>query len=351
MKPTLLALLVAAAFAAPALAQNTAESAREAARAKAEAAREKAAAARDAAREHAEAWQSWAHDFEMEMEASLGSLYGPRLMGGQVVKGAPYSAEVVTESIQRLGDGNTIEHRTSGMIYRDSDGRTRQETARDGKVRSIYINDPVEAKRIVLTPGSKRAVVTERNRVVIREEKETRSKDKDTHSKTVRIETRDKGDGMKHQEIRVEVVSPDIPPIPPISVTLPPVPPVPPVPPMPALASFPGLNMMHFDFGGMKGDTASLGTKDFEGVKAEGKKTTWTIPAGEIGNKSPINIVSETWYSPDLKVTVYSKRSDPRSGDVVSRLASIRRTEPARDLFTVPEGYEKRERGKREERK
>jgi hypothetical protein len=39
--------------------------------------------------------------------------------GGKVVKGAPYSAEAVTETIQTLADGNRIVNRISSMVYRD----------------------------------------------------------------------------------------------------------------------------------------------------------------------------------------------------------------------------------------
>jgi hypothetical protein len=41
------------------------------------------------------------------------------------------------------------------------------------------------------------------------------------------------------------------------------------------------------------GTTTPLGSRDFDGVRADGKKTTWTIPAGRIGNRLPIEIVSE----------------------------------------------------------
>src|SRR4051812_15938271 len=46
---------------------------------------------------------------------------------GDVVKGSPYSAEAVTETTQTLSDGNRISRKTSSMIYRDSQGRTRRE--------------------------------------------------------------------------------------------------------------------------------------------------------------------------------------------------------------------------------
>jgi len=93
-----------------------------------------------------------------------------------------------------------------------------------------------------------------------------------------------------------------------------------------------------------KGVTTSLGTKDFDGVKAEGKSTTWTIPAGEIGNRNAITVMRETWYSPELQVTVYTRHSDPRTGESVYRLASIRRGEPSPELFKVPDDYKMRSR-------
>src|SRR5262245_58312198 len=37
--------------------------------------------------------------------------------GGKVVKGAPYSAEAVSESIQTLSDGNRIVNKTTSVLY------------------------------------------------------------------------------------------------------------------------------------------------------------------------------------------------------------------------------------------
>src|SRR6185295_12120995 len=45
------------------------------------------------------------------------------------VKGAPYSAQAVTETIQTLADGNRIVRKTSSSVYRDSEGRTRNDQA------------------------------------------------------------------------------------------------------------------------------------------------------------------------------------------------------------------------------
>src|SRR5437899_13094850 len=57
---------------------------------------------------------------------------GARILGaeaglpGRVVKSAPFSADVVTESTQTLPDGNHIRHTNTAKLYRDSEGRTRR---------------------------------------------------------------------------------------------------------------------------------------------------------------------------------------------------------------------------------
>jgi hypothetical protein len=60
----------------------------------------------------------------MAMLAGATSLAQP-LVQLKVVKNSPFSAHVVTQSIQELADGNRIVHQTTAFIARDSDGRTR----------------------------------------------------------------------------------------------------------------------------------------------------------------------------------------------------------------------------------
>ena len=81
-----------------------------------------------------------------------------------------------------------------------------------------------------------------------------------------------------------------------------------------------------------------LGTQTIEGVSAEGKRDTMTIPAGQIGNERAIEVVTETWYSPDLHTMVMRKHSDPRVGDTVYHLTEIKRNEPDASLFQPPPG-------------
>ncbi|QJR11848.1 hypothetical protein DSM104443_02931 [Usitatibacter rugosus] len=349
--------------------------------------------------DQADAWRKWAEDFSNEMRTSMGTMFSSRVGSSRVVKNAPYSAEVVTENNQALSDGNVITKRTSSRVYRDAQGRTREEVGGDGKTPAIYINDPVTSQRIILSPGSKRAVVTPRSfghsysydsknkQVMSMNGTEIRIEDgkvfvdgKEVSGKieinaggkavkvdgikvtvdgkdvfdvpkiTVRkVTTAETGDGPNREEVRVQIVrngdseeiylAPPAPPRPPAA----PMPGVAPLAPLAPVPPLPGASVMRFDSVGKlgKGVTTDLGSKDIEGVRSEGRKTVWTIPAGEIGNKAPINVVSETWYAPDLQVTMYSRYADPRQGESIYRLAGVKRSEPSADLFSVPEGYEK----------
>jgi len=82
-----------------------------------------------------------------------------------------------------------------------------------------------------------------------------------------------------------------------------------------------------------------LGTQVMQSVSVQGKRVTRVIPAGREGNEKEIDIVSETWYSPDLHVVLMSKTSDPRFGESVYQLNAISRAEPDPTLFVVPSDY------------
>lgn len=85
--------------------------------------------------------------------------------------------------------------------------------------------------------------------------------------------------------------------------------------------------------------TDELGTQVMQGVNVLGKRVTRVIPAGKEGNEKEIDIVTETWYSPDLQVVVLSKTSDPRFGETVYQLTGLNRSEPDPALFGVPSDY------------
>src|SRR5262245_23858008 len=78
----------------------------------------------------------------------------------RLVKGAPFSADIVSETIQNLPDGNRIVQRYEGRIYRDSQGRTRNERTylmggTSDQKQTITIFDPVGASNYSLDPETR----------------------------------------------------------------------------------------------------------------------------------------------------------------------------------------------------
>lgn len=255
---------------------------------------------------------------------------------GKVVKGAPYSAEAVTETIQTLSDGNRIVNRLASSVFRDSEGRTRREQTLKGlgpfgaseePLQTIFINDPVAGVTYSL----------------------------DSRSRTAHKSAPFKFDfttklppGAEGQRFEFKV-APGTAPSGGVIMTAPLGPgpdgpriPAPPPPPIEGAAAAVGTST--YVFRTRKGPDPNevkeqLGKQTIEGVEAEGTRTTVTIPAGEIGNERPIEIVSERWYSPELQLVVMSRHSDPRVGETTYKLTNINRSEPAKTLFEVPSGF------------
>jgi len=78
----------------------------------------------------------------------------------RLVKGAPFSADIVSEMIQTLPDGNRIVQRSEGRVYRDSQGRTRNERiyqmgGSSEQKQTITIFDPVTVANYILDPETK----------------------------------------------------------------------------------------------------------------------------------------------------------------------------------------------------
>ena len=80
----------------------------------------------------------------------------------------------------------------------------------------------------------------------------------------------------------------------------------------------------------------SLGTQTIDGVLAVGMRTTQTIPAGA---KGPIVVVTDTWTSTELLITMLRKTVDPRYGEGTLRIENFSREEPDENLFQPPSGY------------
>src|SRR5712691_488635 len=83
-----------------------------------------------------------------------------------LVKGAPYSADAMTEIVQPLADGNRIVRQTTASIFRDSRGRVRREQtlAAVGPMivsdnqRTVTISDPEAGISDELQPTSRVAI-------------------------------------------------------------------------------------------------------------------------------------------------------------------------------------------------
>ncbi|MBP6003225.1 MAG: EF-hand domain-containing protein [Pyrinomonadaceae bacterium] len=195
--------------------------------------------------------------------------------GDKLVKGQPFSADILIEDTRRLFDGTTVTKQSRGAVYRDGEGRTRREqplamvggvgiVGNDNKPQMlVFINDFATRTQIFL----------------------------DANNKIARKDQIGRGPGPQ---------GPGEP---------------------------------------RDAKTESLGTKVIDGVSVEGTRVTFEIPAGEIGNDKPMQVISERWFSTELQVLVMSRHLDPLSGEHVFKLVNIKRAEPAADLFSIPSGY------------
>jgi hypothetical protein len=81
-----------------------------------------------------------------------------------------------------------------------------------------------------------------------------------------------------------------------------------------------------------------LGTKEINGLRVIGLRTTHTVPASTEGGKTYVSTV-ETWTSPDLQIVVMIQMQTSNGDRHVTRLENIIRNEPGSELFQVPPGY------------
>jgi hypothetical protein len=197
---------------------------------------------------------------------------------GATVTGAPFSGVLVTTHQQTLANGNTIQRQEQTKLFRDSQGRVREETTQSGAEGQasrtvVTISDPVAQVVRRLNPQSKTAV-----EMTIGQ----------PHAGGPRGHAA--GNRRTHQD-SANVVKED------------------------------------------------LGAQTINGVPATGTRVTRTIAAGAVGNEQPIPIVRETWVSSDLKVPVMIKVTDPRFGTTTTQLTAIARTDPDAALFQTPADY------------
>jgi hypothetical protein len=210
---------------------------------------------------------------------------------GRVVRGVPYSAKAVTSVKQTLPTGSEITTQMTAVVARDAEGRTRREQTiraigpwavltpgalrERGAPTMILIQDPVKQLNYALDPREHIARVSRAGTFFSTQNPERQAKERE----------RRVAEGREEREEQ------------------------------------------------------SLGTQTIEGVAARGSRTKTTYRPNTIGNNAPVELVVETWYSPELQVVVMGKRSDPRVGDITYRLVNIKRGEPPASLFEVPADY------------
>lgn len=236
----------------------------------------------------------------IELHGNMGdevAIMGAEMVSpGETVTGVPYTATEVTETTQTLSDGNKIVNKTSGTVARDSQGRVRREMsvgrigAAGANHKMLFISDPTAHHQEMTDTGGSAAMVIHTTG--------------DSNDEPQIITFNGAGSTIVNKQVIVKKRKDS------------------------SSAESNEKQVKHED----------LGTQTVAGVSAQGKRDTVTIPAGEIGNEKPIEVVSETWYSTDLHATVMRKHSDPRVGDTVFQLTDIKRAEPDPALFQMPDG-------------
>jgi hypothetical protein len=204
---------------------------------------------------------------------------------GNVVTSIPLTAQVVVTHENTLSDGNHISRTEQTTIYRDSQGRVRREmtvdatTTATGRMKHsiITINDPVSGNRYMLDPTNKTARL-----MPSRPPHGRGGPPKDT-------------DGLAAGAVK-SALSKNV-------------------------------------------QRDQLGTKTIDGYAATGERVTRTIPAGEIGNEKPIEVVTERWFSSDLQLPLLVVHNDPLMGAATTKVTNVNRGEPDASLFQVPSDY------------
>lgn len=82
-----------------------------------------------------------------------------------------------------------------------------------------------------------------------------------------------------------------------------------------------------------------LGNRQMEGLPVHGVRETQTIPAENNATGKEIVTTDEYWYSADLRINMFIRHSDPRTGAVTMTVTQVKRSEPDPALLEIPEGY------------
>ncbi len=210
--------------------------------------------------------------------------------GPPVVKDAPYFADIITTFERTLPSGEIGKREMRSKIYRDTQGRTRRDTEQvspttDRKIVAILIMDPVANTVTSLNPQTMTAHIRDGSDISAPPKQPIRSKPESPAAPTVASSVAEK----------------------------------------PAVAT---------------SEAEELGTQVIDGLTVKGTKITTHLPPAAGGNEQPRTLVTSTWVSEELQITVLTESSEaPENHRTTTRLTNIVRTEPEAALFEIPSGY------------
>lgn len=262
-------------------------------------------------------------------------------LGAQAVAGKAIFAQFITEHHQSFTDGNRISRSTFSSIYRDVQGRIRREsqlsmpgmsagiaatfiTIVDRQLGYSYVLDPQEmvAHRYQLNAAGPSYVARLSARTVGNALLSPNSKQLATSAANSPTPGNSAAQWPPHAfaSRHVQAGGPGV-----------------------DVADSSGVPSMRIDQPFLAAPnpvrTENLGEQMILGFRAHGTRVITTLPAGQIGNDRPIDIVSEQWFSPDLEMVLRSLHRDPWAGEFTTTVTQVVRGDQPAALFEVPAPY------------
>lgn len=236
------------------------------------------------------------------------SAASPGLGSGGKITGTrdrPFSADIIHETDESLAGGNHVHRDVHGKIFRDAEGRSRQEmelqTTPYGSWRdAITIEDPLAGIYVNLEPESKTATLYAYSPLGIGVPvRATASAGKAGPQAMAAPSVTSNSDTPRRSVARVAAGN----------------------------------------FGAQTTEVEQLGTKVIEGFTVTGTRRTNITPAGSVGNDQPIVSSLETWFSNDLQTYLLTIFKHPLIGESTHKLVNIHVGDPDPQLFQVPADY------------
>jgi len=207
----------------------------------------------------------------------------------KTVVGLPFSADQSVRSVQHLANGMALIHQIKGRVYRSADGVERFEgtavttdASQPSPTTLVWIIDPMKHTAMSLNTNLKTAMLTHLP---------------ENAAVTVRFLPQQQPAGPGRAVQPTDLV------------------------------------------------TTDLGHRTQDMLPIVGKRIKGIIAIDKIGNEQPIEVTTEFWVAPQLKLIVKQTDQDPRIGERFFELSNIRSEEPDPKLFELPEGYTLKEQG------